>query len=68
MIITDRTPGEQNLLVRAVDGILGTHRSREALISRNGTSASFGPMPISSTRNVSIAPAAVIDIWSISPV
>ena len=36
--------------------------SRDAVISTNGTSASFGPMPISSTRNVSIAPAAVIDV------
>ncbi len=39
--------------------------SREAVTSRNGTSASFGPIPISSTRNVSIAPAAVIEVCSI---
>ena len=31
-----------------------------AVISRNGTSASLGPMPINNTRNVSITPAAVI--------
>jgi hypothetical protein len=37
-------------------------RSREAVISRNGTRASFGPTPISSINNVSIAPAAVIDV------
>ena len=36
--------------------------SSEAVISTNGTSAIFGPIPISSTRNVSIAPAAVIDV------
>ena len=30
-------------------------QQREAVISRNGTSAIFGPIPISSTRNVSIA-------------
>src|SRR6266516_2929994 len=40
--------------------------SRGAVISTNGTSAIFGPIPISSTRNVSIAPAAVIDVSSIS--
>ena len=39
--------------------------SRGAVISRNGTSASLGPTPISSTRKVSITPAAVIDVWSI---
>ena len=36
--------------------------SRDAVISTNGTSAIFGPIPISSTKNVSIAPAAVIDV------
>ena len=36
--------------------------SREAVISTNGTSAIFGPIPISNSRNVSIAPAAVIDV------
>ena len=36
--------------------------SRGAVISTNGTSAIFGPIPISSTRNVSIVPAAVIDV------
>ena len=41
--------------------------SSEAVISTNGTSASLGPMPISSTRKVSITPAAVIDVWSVSP-
>ena len=39
-----------------------TTGSQEAVISRNGTNASFGPMPIRSTKNVSIAPAAVIDV------
>ena len=39
--------------------------SSEAVISTNGTSASLGPMPISSTRKVSITPAAVIDVWSV---
>ena len=42
--------------------------SREAVISRNGTSASFGPIPISRTRKVSIAPAAVMDVSSIAVV
>ena len=36
--------------------------SRDAVVSTNGTSAIFGPIPISSTKNVSIAPAAVIDV------
>ena len=36
--------------------------SSDAVISTNGTSASLGPMPISSTRKVSITPAAVIDV------
>ena len=35
------------------------------VICRNGTSAIFGPMPISNTRNVSITPSAVIDVCSI---
>ena len=35
--------------------------SREAVISRNGTSAIFGPIPINKRRNVSIAPAAVTE-------
>ena len=53
--------------VAAVISILRSTRrlvaaSSEAVISTNGTSASFGPMPISSTRNVSITPAAVIDV------
>ena len=39
--------------------------SSDAVISTNGTSASLGPMPISSTRKVSITPAAVIEVWSI---
>ena len=39
--------------------------SGEAVISANGTRASLGPMPINSTRNVSIATAAVIDVWSV---
>ena len=43
-----------------------TAGSREAVISRNGTSASFGPIPISRSRKVSIAPAAVMDVSSIS--
>ena len=59
------------VLIAAVVSIFRSTRrladgSREAVISRNGTSASFGPIPISSTRNVSIAPAAVMDVSSIS--
>jgi hypothetical protein len=46
-------PGRHPLLAAA---------SREAVISRNGTSAIVGPVPIGKTRNVSIAPAAVIDV------
>ena len=42
--------------------------SSEAVISRNGTSASLGPMPINNTENVSITPAAVTDARSIPPV
>src|ERR1700761_5331071 len=42
-----------------------TPGSMDAVISRNGTRASLGPTPISSTRKVSIAPAAVSEVWSI---
>ena len=65
------SPMRSTATVAAVVSILRstrclTARSREAVISTNGTSAIFGPIPISSTRNVSIAPAAVIDVWSSS--
>jgi hypothetical protein len=39
MIITGRTPGQQNLLVRAVDGILGTHRMVTVAKWRDGAIA-----------------------------
>jgi len=53
--------------VAAVVGILRCTNclaagSREAVMVRNGISASFGPIPISSTRNVSIASVAVMDV------
>ena len=59
--------------VAAVTSILRTTSrlaaaSSGAVISRNGTSASLGPMPISSTKKVSITPAAVIDVCAIHQV
>ena len=59
--------------VAAVTSILRTTSrlaaaSSGAVISRNGTSASLGPTPISSTKKVSITPAAVIEVCAIHQV
>ena len=62
-------PINSTATVAAVVSILRSTRrftaeSSAAVISRNGTSASFGPIPISSSKKVSMTPAAVIDVWS----